>query len=263
MVQFVAVSKERHGTKKWRRPVNYPFAASEPVAPLVGAELARAALSMPLAFSEQAGRYTLVAVLSLTPGRNSFVGSDGRWLGGYVPAWLRVYPFCFLPQKGSGEAVLSVDEASGLVVDGDSVGETFFDIDGKLSPALKPIVELLRQVQRSQQATDLAVSALAQAGVIKPWQIKIKSEHGERAVSGLHHVEEAAFTALPDEAFMKLRAVSALPIAYAQMLSEGQLSVFAQLARLHQQIKRPAIAALPENIDTLFQLQADDTIKFQ
>jgi len=202
-------------------------------------------------------------VLSLVPGRNIFVGSDGRWLGNYVPAWFRVYPFRFLPQKGGGEAVLSVDEGSRLVVDADSSGETFFDADGKLSPALKPIVELLRQVQRSQQATDLAVSALAQAGVIKPWQIKIKSEQGEQAVSGLDHVDEAALGALPDAAFLKLRAASALPIAYAQMLSEGQLSVLGQLARLHHQAKPPAVAALPENIDALFQLPADDTIKFQ
>ena len=141
MVQFVAVNKERHGAKRWQRPVNYPFAAAEASVPVIGAELGRAALSMPLAFSEKAGRYTLVAVLSLAPGKNSFVGSDGRWLGGYVPAWLRVYPFCFLPQKGGGEPVLSVDEGSGLVVDGGLSGEAFFDVDGKLSPALKPIVE--------------------------------------------------------------------------------------------------------------------------
>ncbi len=263
MVQFVAVNKDRHGTKKWRRPVNYPFAAAEASVPVTGAELARAALSMPIAFAEEAGRYRLVAVLSLVPARNMFVGPDGRWLGNYVPAWFRVYPFCFVPQKGAAEAVLCVDEESGLIVDANLPGETFFDADGAPSPALKPIIELLRQLQRGLQVTDVAVSALAQTGVIKPWQIKLKSDHGEQVVNGLHHVEESALAALSEEAFLKLRAVSALPIAYAQILSEGLLSIFAQRARFHRQEKSPAVAALPESIDSLFQLPDDDTVRFR
>jgi hypothetical protein len=56
MVQFVAVSHERHAAKKWLRHTGYSFAATEAVAPIVGAELSKAPLSMPLAFTEQAGR---------------------------------------------------------------------------------------------------------------------------------------------------------------------------------------------------------------
>jgi hypothetical protein len=260
MVQFVAVSKERHAGKRWQRHPNYRFAATEALAPIVGAELARAALSMPLAFSEQAGRYTLVAVLSLTPGRNMFIGPDGRWFGAYVPACLRSYPFNLLPQQGTDQLVLCVDEGSGLVVEKHIAGEEFFDAEGNVSPALKPVFELLTQVQRSRQATDLAVSALAQAGVIRPWQINVKSEQGEQPINGLHHVDEAALAGLPDEVFLKLR--NALPIAYAQMFSTGQLGVFEQLARLHHQPAPPAVAALPESLDSLLGTFGDDTIRF-
>jgi hypothetical protein len=261
MVQFVAVSQERHASKKWQRHANYRFAATEALAPIVGAELSKAALSMPLAFSEQAGRYTLVAVLSLTPGRNMFVGSDGRWLGSYIPACFRSYPFNLLPQPGTDQLVLCVDEDSGLVVDANAAGENFFDQAGAISPALKAAFEFLTLLHRSRQATDLAVSALAQAGVIKPWQIKLKSEQGEQAISGLHHVDEAALGALPDEAFLKLR--TALSIAYAQMLSMGQLEVFAQLAKLHSQPGPAPVAALPESLDSLLERLGDDTIRFK
>ena len=40
-------------------------------------------------------------------------------------------------------------------------------------------------MERSRKATDLAVAALAQAGVIRPWQIKVKTEQGEKAIGGL------------------------------------------------------------------------------
>jgi hypothetical protein len=261
MVQFVAVSQERHASKKWQRHANYGFAAAETLAPIVGAELSKAALSMPLAFSEQAGRYTLVAVLSLVPGRNMFVGPDGRWFGNYIPACLRSYPFNLVPQQGTDQLVLCVDEESGLVVEKHIAGEEFFDAEGNVSPALKPIVELLTQVQHSRQATDLAVSALAQAGVIKPWQINLKSEQGERAISGLHCIDEAALGALSNDEFLKLR--TALPIAYAQMLSMGQIGIFEQLARLHHQPAPPAVAALPESLDSLLERFGDDTIRFK
>jgi hypothetical protein len=155
-----------------------------------------------------------------------------------------------------------VDEGSGLVVEKHIAGEDFFDTDGTLSPASKPAMELLTQLHRSRQATDLAVSALAQAGVIKPWPIKVKSEQGEQPIHGLHRVDEAALAALPDEVFLKLRAASALPIAYAQLLSTGQLGIFAQLARLHSQPGPAPVAALPESLDGLLERLNDDTIRF-
>ncbi len=260
MVQFVAVSQERHASKKWQRHANYGFAATEALAPIVGAELSKAALSMPLAFSEQAGHYTLVAVLSLVPGRNMFVGPDGRWFGNYVPACLRAHPFNLLPQPGTGQLVLCVDEGSGLVVEKNITGEEFFDAEGNVSPALKPVMELLTQLHRSRQATDLAVSVLAQAGVIKPWPIKVKSEQGEQAIGGLHCIDEVALGALSNDDFMKLRI--ALPIAYAQLLSQGRLDVFAQLARLHNQPAPPPVAALPESLDDLLERLDVDTIRF-
>ena len=118
-------------------------------------------------------------------------------------------------------------------------------------------------MERSRRATDLAVSALAEAGVIRPWQIKLKTEQGEQAISGLHHIDEAALSALADDVFLKLRKASALPLAYAQMLSVGQLGIFEHLARLQNQPASPPVATLPETIDSLFEMPADDVIRFE
>jgi len=119
-------------------------------------------------------------------------------------------------------------------------------------------------VERNRKVTDLAVAALAQADVIQPWPIKLKTDQGEQAVGGLHRVDETALRALPDEGFLKLRKAAALPIAYAQMLSVGQLGVFALLARLHQQPGPPqrTAAALPESIDSLLENLKDDMVRF-
>jgi len=263
MPQFAAVSRERHATKRWRRPEGCGFAAGDALVPVVGAELARLVLAMPIAFVEQAGRYQLMAVLSLTPGRNMFVGPDGRWLGSYIPAWYRSYPFRLLVREGTDEPVLGVDEDSKLVVDGTAAGEAFFDADGNPSKAMKPIVDLLIQLERSRKGTQLAVSALAEVGIVQPWPITLKTAQAERTIGGLYRIDEAAFDALGDDVFIKLRKTSALPIAYAQMLSRVQLGVFEHLAKLHTQLAQPAIARLPESIDSLFGMGKNDTVQFK
>jgi hypothetical protein len=258
--QFTAVSRERHAGKKWLHSNGYAFAAADALAPLVGAELVRAAVSMPCAFLEQSGRYTLVAVLSLVPGRNMCVGPDGRWLLGYIPAWFRTYPFRLVPQQGTDKAVLCVDEGSGLVVEDNAAGEDFFAKDGNIPPALKTLFDLLTHVESNRRVTERAVSALAEAGVIAPWPIKLKTEQGEKAISGLHRIDEAALNALPDDVFLKLR--TALPIAYGQLLAAGQLGIFEHLAKLHNQPAPLPVAALPESLDSLFGVQNDDMIRF-
>jgi hypothetical protein len=263
MTQLAAVSRERHAGKRWLRPTSYRFAAAEATALVVGAELAAAALSMPLAFIGQADRHTLVAVLSLTPGRNLFVAPDGRWLGGYVPALFRAYPFGLAPKQGTDEIVLCVDEGSGLVTDAQPGGEPFFDGDGKLSPAVQQTFDLLVQVEGSRRATEVSVAALTDAGVIQPWPIKVKTEQGEQPIGGLHSINEAALNALPDEIFLRLRKASALPLAYTQLLATGQIGILSHLTKLQAQLTPPAAPILPGSLDKLFELPGDDIVRFR
>ena len=103
MPRFAVVSRERHGQKKWLRFNGYAFAAADAMAPIVGAELARAALAMPCAFlaaHRDATRWWRYC--RSLPDRNMFVDPDGRWLGPYVPAWFRLYPFRMLAAARDG-----------------------------------------------------------------------------------------------------------------------------------------------------------------
>src|ERR1035437_6405534 len=133
MPQFTPITRESHAGKNWRRPPNFAFAAGEAVVPLVGVELAHAVVTMPIAFTAEADRYRLVALLSLVPGKNLFVAPDGKWLGGYIPAFFRGYPFRLWRQEGSETAVLCIDQDSKLLMEADGTGEDFFDGEGKLS----------------------------------------------------------------------------------------------------------------------------------
>src|SRR5262245_19044159 len=114
MTKVVAVSRDTHGQKVWQRPTNYLFAAKEALAYIVLAEVVHVGSWMPITFVQQAGRYAPMAMMCPMPGHNLFVAPDGKWLGGYVPASVRGYPFRLIRPEGSEQMTLCVDEDSGL-----------------------------------------------------------------------------------------------------------------------------------------------------
>jgi signal transduction histidine kinase len=236
MTNFVPVSQAQHAAKGWRRPAGFAHAAAEAVVPLVGAEFGKAATAMPIAFVAQAGGYQPVALMSPITGRNLFIGPAGQWLGGYVPASLRAYPFRLARANEAEQAILCIDEDSGLVADADGAAQSFFDADGKPSPATKTALDFLVAIERSRISTDLAVAALAEAGLIQPWLIKVNADVTAQPLNGLFRVDELALNNLSDEAFLKLRKSSALPLAYMQLLSTGQVALFEQLIRMQHQL---------------------------
>lgn len=228
MPQYAAVSRDRHTNQRWLRYDTYSFAAKSAVVPLAAAELPKAMMAFPLAFVKENEAFVPVAVLSLEAEGNLFVAPDGRWIGSYVPSIFRAHPFRLIPSD-TGELLLCVDEDSGLVVEGDK-GERFFDEAGEIAGPTKQVLDFLSTVERNRQVTNRASAALSQAGVIKPWDITLKTETGERKLAGLHQIDEAALNALSAEAFETLRQAGALPIAYCQMLSMQHLAGLGKLA---------------------------------
>lgn len=262
MVSVVAVDREKHAGKGWRPPTGYSFAAGQSLLPLVGVEFARAAVSMPIAFVEQAGRYMPVAVLSPLQGHNLFVGPEGHWLGNYVPSLLRGYPFVLVRNEGVENAMLCIDQDSGLIVDADGETQKFFEDDGGPSEAVKAILNFLQQVEQNRTVTDLAVASLAEDGLMAPWPLMVSVDNQPRTINGLYRVDEAKLNALDDESFLKLRKSGALPLAYMQLLSMGRVPVFQQLDQLQRQLSQAAHQAKELSLDEFFAKARNETLQF-
>jgi hypothetical protein len=174
--------------------------------------------------------------MALAKGANAFIGASGQWLGAYVPAALRTYPFSLVAGKGGNETILGVDEDSGLIVD-DASGEgveRFFETDGTPTAMVKTLTEMLRFIERDQVDTGRAVSALAEADVIKPWPLTVRVGNQDMTVSGLYGIDESRLNGLDDETFLNLRKASSLLIAYGQLLSTAQVQLLSRLTLLQQ-----------------------------
>lgn len=255
MAQLTVISRELHADKRWKRYTSYSFAAGDAVVPLVAQELPRACMHLPIGFVKTDTGFQVVAVQGLKPGANLWVAPDGRWLGGYVPAAYRGYPFV-LANTEDGRRVLCVRGDSDLVSDAE--GEPFFDETGEAAKPLRDVLSFLEQVSNNNPHTMALCALVAEHGVIQPWEIQIKADDGEQKVQGLYRIDEAALNALPPEAFDALRTGGALPLVYCQLLSMQHLQRLGQLAGQHAAAQAAQAALEPEDGDLDLEFLRDD-----
>jgi len=252
------IAREHHGARRWLRPANYSFAVNDTVAPLVASEVPQAALVMPIGFVSQGEDLVPMALVGLTPGQNLFVSPDGRWLTHFVPSTYRFHPFALLPSSQGGE-VLGIDEDSGLVTDGPD-GELIYGDDGEPSKFVADIFTSLQQISTQRLATKSACALLKAHGLVVPWPTTIQGPSGEQQVDGLYCINEEALDALSDAAFLELRAVRGLTIAFCQLLSMQHLPALKQKAAVRA--ATAMLTAKPSKAPGLEVLDHDQPLDF-
>jgi hypothetical protein len=227
---FIPLSQEALVGKRWLRHTSMAFAKNDTVAPVYVNELPMAIQSLPVAFIKQGDIFIPVVVMGLKPGQNLCVSTDARWLSEYMPVTYRSSPFELLAVEGwGGQQSLCIDES--CITDGD--GEPFFDDKGEIAETITGVFNLVQQFNAARALTLNICKVLNEHGLIKPWPLVLNDGITEQAVSGLYKIDEEAFNALPDDAFLAVRKAHALTMVYSQMLSMQKIAVLAE--RLKEQ----------------------------
>lgn len=267
MPNIQPVTRARYATQRWMRSTHYGFAAADALCPLVLQELPKAVMHMPIAFVPGNGSYALMAIQGLRPGHNHFLDRDKRWLGAYVPAAYRSYPFLMATAQDSRQ-VLCFDEDSGLL-SSTADGEPFFGEDAQPAPAAAEVLDFLNRIAANRVATLRMCEVLQKHKLIQPWPISLHTAAGEQATEGLFRVDEAALNRLPADTLLELRIAGALLSAYCQLLSMQHIPLLGQLADARakadaQAASQAAAAPLPvrgKELDLSF-LEGSETLKF-
>lgn len=241
MQELKAVTPEAFAGKFWKHPGHYLHALEQNLIPVVAAELTMAVAHLPLAFVEVAGRWQMAAITSLIPHTNLLVGPQGQWLGQYVPAALRSYPFLLARPQGTDHLVLcSTTEGPHLV--GPAEGAAFFDEAGQPTVETQRVMNFLVEYDTSKVQTWRAIDALVNAKLLVPWQLTATHNGVAHPVDGLYRLDEARFAALPAKTLNHLVAEGAMLLAYAQIFSREQ---FNRLQAAEQQQVRLREATTP------------------
>ncbi|MEA3465275.1 MAG: SapC family protein [Thermodesulfobacteriota bacterium] len=256
MPKFIPVTKTDFADKRWNRISKYSFTSDDTICPLVVQEMTKAVLSLPIAIAYINEQPTPVAVQGIKPNSNVLVDGNGKWLGRYIPAAYRSYPFV-LAKTDQDDQVLCFDEDSELF---STDGEAFFDDNGDPSETVKGIMSFLTQVQKSRISTQQMCTLLHDKELIQPWPITIKAETAEVPVEGLFRINEAALNALDKDDFDEVRQAGALPLIYCQLLSMQHLMGIMKLVEQRdQQVQNQATQEL--DIDKMFG-ESDGLFKF-
>lgn len=197
-------------------------------------------------------------------GRNLFVGPSGEWLGTYIPASLRTYPFILALAPNASEWVLCIDEDAQVETPSDRPGEDFYDDSGELTPRIRALLEFLFKLEKSKEAAATIAKAIASAGILCPWELKLSVEGREVGVTGLYRVDETILEKIPESRFLELRKAFALPLIYAQLLSMGNIRLYeillARRAESDGRRRGPEVQGRQTLGD--FQMTADEVIRF-
>lgn len=197
---------------------------------------------LPLAFAQLGDEWQLVALTSLLPGVNHLVGPQGQWLGEYIPAIFRSYPFT-LSRAGSKDSdgyLLCALAEGEHIVDAER-GVPFFDESGQACEQTRRIGNFLVEIEASRLQTTRAVRALIEAKLLVAWNLQSEHNGEVRDVSGFFKIDEVGFSKITQETFLKLQNAGALPLAYAQIYAREQFGRLQQAIKKQEQLRENSL----------------------
>ncbi len=214
----VALNRDTHRNLRLdQAEAPYLFAANAHVIPALVDEFATASRTSPIIFAPGSPAPSPVFLVGLRPGQNAHVDASGKWVGRYIPAFVRRYPF-ILGETGQNGSVACIDERfPGFKK---SSGERLFHDDGSDTPFLQQKIRLINDYFIAAKRTGAFVQALQDLQLLQPVTIETNVPGGpSAALHGLFVINEAKFNALAAEDLLKLRDKGFLGAVYAHLLS--------------------------------------------
>ena len=216
--KVVPISLERH--KGWSvAQGDFSFAKETNAAPLMCAEFQSAAIELPIVFGKTDAGYTPVVILGIEQGQALTVDGDGKWIGNYVPAFVRRYPFVFAEANDKQTYTLCLDEDYGGVDQDGKKGQAMYDGD-EPSEFLNNILEFTKNVELEQRKT-LEFGKLLEANdLMTPMQAGITMPDGQkRAVTGFHVVSREKLKEISGDVLEDFFKRDVLELIYYHLVS--------------------------------------------
>lgn len=188
----VALNRARHKNLRLKAMDDgYAFSGGANSVPLTGIEFFEASRDMTVLFKKgDDGFFFPVAMMSLSNSGHELVDAKGNWQGSYVPAFIRRYPFALTTDN-----TVCFDEKSPAF--SETEGEPLFTESGH-SPVLERVLGFLQQFDTEMRRTRDFCEALAQKGLLAPFEVEVRPRDGGRSVrlQGLHAVNSQKFSEL-------------------------------------------------------------------
>lgn len=209
---------------------DYTFAQETNAAPLMCAEFLSAAIELPIVFGKTEAGYTPVVILGIEQGKALTVDASGKWVGNYVPAFVRRYPFVFAEGKDKDTYTLCLDEEFDGVDREGKTGNALYEGD-EPSKFLKDILEFTKNVEVEQRKTVEFCKLLEAHDLLVPMQAGLTLPDGQkRAVTGFHVVSRDKLKEIDAEVLTDFFKRDVLELIYYHLASMRNMEKLRVLA---------------------------------
>lgn len=215
------LNRERH--KDWYIDTDqgYSFARETNSVYVAGGEFPHATRDYPVVFARDGkGMLLPVALLGLRQQQNLMVDPRGAWIGDYVPAYIRRYPFILAAADAAAQNfTVCVDESySGFNTVQE--GERLLTAEGQHGQLLAKSVKFLQEFHTHTQITTAFCQALDEAGVLESMQANIAMTSGEQiALAGFWCVSRDKLKGLAAEVLKQFAQLDYLDLVYLHIHS--------------------------------------------
>lgn len=219
----VLLNREAHKAKKIAPSGSFAFAGKANSLYMAGVEFIEACKEYPIVFTQVGqGKIVPVAMLGLREGENLFVGANGKWSAGYVPAFVRRYPFVLAELEGQQMGVCIDEGYAGL---NEKEGEALFDSKGNNTPFLQNALDFLNRYQVEYMRTERFCQRLKDLGLLMEMNAKADLFDGTSfMVNGLMVVDERKLLQLTDAQALEVFRSGELSWIYAHLVSLSNLN---------------------------------------
>jgi hypothetical protein len=222
------ISSDRHRDWSLVTGDDYKFARAVNSVPLIAAEFVATAVKDTIVFAGSETDVVPTVILGMRDGENASVSTDGRWIGGYIPAFLRRYPFVFAKSDDGKTFTLCIDEEfEGFNKDGR--GERLFDVDGKRTKYLESMLRFVSEYQSLFERTNLFCRRLKKNDLLEPASARFRLPGGEEAsLGGFMTINRDKLKALSGDVLAEMARTDELEMCYVHLQSLNNLTPMAQ-----------------------------------
>jgi hypothetical protein len=230
----VALNRRSHARARVLPPDTFRFVAEVNAVVVVAMEFFEAARHYPIVFARgDDGQVLPVVVLGLHEGENLFVDEQGQWPVGYLPAFVRRFPFTLADTDSAGQFLVCVD-GDYLDQDGGDGEDSaqacrLFDDQGRETPYLTNATAFMRQYNQQFEETVEFIGELDGLGLLTEMSAEIKLVDAQLPVTLANFmiIDEQALRGVPGDDVVRWFGGGQLAWIYAHLMSLGNFSALA------------------------------------
>jgi hypothetical protein len=235
------VTRKAHGKLSLKKGKAFEFARETNAVPVVLSEFPRASGEFAIVFTAASEGIIPAVVLGVRDKENAYVGKEGSWDAGYVPAFIRRYPFVFATDAKAETFTLMIDQNySGFNKEGK--GERLFDADGEQTAFLNNTLNFLREYQTQFARTRDFGARLDELGLLEPVEARVPlPKDPDRRLTGFKIVNRDKLKALSGDVLAQMIKTDELELIFLHLFSLRNLN------RLHEKMA----AAAPDDAESM------------